>query len=49
VLKREGAAHSLWLNPTTGAIQAVPRHTEILDRLADRICRGLGIPRPGDH
>ena len=29
VLKREGAAHSLWSNPSTGATEAVPRHTEI--------------------
>ncbi|MBM4094572.1 MAG: addiction module toxin, HicA family [Planctomycetes bacterium] len=48
VLKREGAAHSLWLNSATGAVQAVPRHAEIPDRLAHRICRGLGISRPGD-
>jgi hypothetical protein len=29
VLKREGSAHSLWTNPATGAVEAVPRHTEI--------------------
>jgi len=28
-LKREGASHSLWCNPATGAVEAVPRHTEI--------------------
>jgi len=28
-LKREGKAHSLWCNPANGAIEAVPRHTEI--------------------
>jgi mRNA interferase HicA len=28
-LKREGASHSLWINPQTGVIEAVPRHTEI--------------------
>ena len=44
VLKREGSAHSLWLNPATGAVQAVPRHTEIPDLLARKICRGLGVP-----
>lgn len=37
VLNREGAAHSLWLNPAIGAVQAVPRHTEIPNRLAQRI------------
>jgi mRNA interferase HicA len=34
VLKREGAAHSLWTNPNTGATEAVPRHTEISNVLA---------------
>ena len=46
-LKREGAAHSLWVNPNTGAVEAVPRHTEISDVLARKICRGLGVPEIG--
>lgn len=44
VLKREGASHSLWTNPANGAVEAVPRHTEIPNVLAKRICRNLGIP-----
>jgi len=44
VLKREGGAHSLWLNPATGAVEAIPRHPEIPDLLARKICRGLGVP-----
>jgi len=44
VLKREGSSHSLWMNPTNGAVEAVPRHTEIPNNLAHKICRGLGIP-----
>jgi len=43
-LKREGRSHSLWCNPQTGRIEAVPRHTEIPNRLALKICRGLEIP-----
>jgi mRNA interferase HicA len=46
-LKREGRAHSLWCNPATGALEAVPRHTEISNILAGKICRGLGIPEIG--
>lgn len=46
-LKREGSEHSLWCNPATGAVQAVPRHQEIPNVLARRICRGLGIPEIG--
>lgn len=45
-LKREGRSHSLWMNPTTGAVEAIPRHIEIQDNLARKICRGLGVPDP---
>ena len=44
VLKREGASHSLWLNPSNGQVEAVPRHTEIPNLLARKICRGLSVP-----
>jgi mRNA interferase HicA len=43
-LKREGRAHSLWSNPQTGEIEAVPRHQEIPNSLAKKICRGLSVP-----
>ena len=43
-LKREGGAHSLWINPRTGAVEAVPRHTEISNQLAKKICRNLSVP-----
>jgi len=43
VLKREGAAHSLWMNPRSGAVEAVPRHAEIAERLANKILRNLGV------
>lgn len=46
MLKREGASHSLWMNPISGAVQTVPRHSEIPDRLAYKICLGLGVPHP---
>ncbi|MEE9138374.1 MAG: addiction module toxin, HicA family [candidate division NC10 bacterium] len=46
-LKREGRAHSLWTNPQTGEVEAVPRHTEISDKLAHKICRGLSVPQLG--
>ena len=28
-LKREGKSHSLWSNPKTGQVEAIPRHTEV--------------------
>jgi mRNA interferase HicA len=43
-LKREGAAHSLWTNPANGAVEAIPRHIEIPNLLARKICRNLGVP-----
>jgi hypothetical protein len=47
VLKREGGAHSLWINPSNGNVEAVPRHVEIANILARKICRGLGVPDIG--
>jgi mRNA interferase HicA len=41
-LKREGGSHSLWINPRTGVVEAVPRHTEIKEPLAWKILRSLG-------
>jgi predicted RNA binding protein YcfA (HicA-like mRNA interferase family) len=40
-LKREGASHSLWTNPKTGVVEAVPRHAEIKEPLAWKILRSL--------
>jgi len=45
-LQREGARHSLWHNPATGKVEAIPRHQEIGNILARSICRALGIPDP---
>jgi len=36
-LLREGGRHSWWVN------QSVPRHREISDILANKICKDLGI------
>jgi mRNA interferase HicA len=33
-LKREGSSHSLWINAANGAVEAIPRHTEIPNNLA---------------
>jgi mRNA interferase HicA len=46
VVRREGKGHSLWENPRTGHAEAVPRHVEIANLLAKRICRQLSIPNP---
>jgi predicted RNA binding protein YcfA (HicA-like mRNA interferase family) len=46
-LDHEGSRHSIYKNPTTGRKSAVPRHMEIDNRLARKICSQLGIPQTG--
>jgi mRNA interferase HicA len=46
VLRREGRGHALWENPQTGHAETVPRHAEVANFLAKRICRKLSIPNP---
>ena len=41
---REGGRHSWWSNPALNKRSAVPRHNEIRDVLARKICKDLGIP-----
>jgi mRNA interferase HicA len=43
-LMREGAKHSWWHNPLLNKRSAVPRHMELSDILANKICKDLGIP-----
>jgi len=43
-LLREGGKHSWWQNQNLNTRSAVPRHTEISDILAKKICKDLGIP-----
>jgi predicted RNA binding protein YcfA (HicA-like mRNA interferase family) len=45
-LEREGGKHSLWINPTTGAVESVPRHVEIGNHLCRKICRQLSVREP---
>jgi len=46
VLLREGGNHSVYLNRTTRKTSTAPRHREINDFLARKICRDLEIPMP---
>lgn len=43
-LLREGGAHSVYVNSTNRKISTVPRHNEIKDMLARKICKDIGIP-----
>jgi len=42
-LEREGSRHTIYVNPSTGAKAPVPRHAEIDNRLARKICKQLGV------
>jgi hypothetical protein len=48
ILVGHGAKHDWYRNPKTGVSQAVPRHREIKDRLAQHIIRMLENPTEGD-
>jgi mRNA interferase HicA len=45
-LLREGARHSIYWNPANSRTSTVPRHSEIDNMLARKICRDLDIPPP---
>jgi mRNA interferase HicA len=43
-LLREDGNHSWWHNLEQNRRSAVPRHTEISNVLANKICKDLGVP-----
>jgi len=45
-LLREGGSHSVFLNPVTRKASTVPRHREVNEFLARKICRDLEVPQP---
>jgi hypothetical protein len=45
-LLREGGKHSVYVNPANQKVSAVPRHREVFDFLARKICRDLEVPSP---
>jgi mRNA interferase HicA len=45
-LFREGGNHSIYLNRRARKSSSVPRHREINEFLARKICRDLEIPMP---
>jgi predicted RNA binding protein YcfA (HicA-like mRNA interferase family) len=44
---REGGNHTVYVNRAARKTSTVPRHREIDDSLARKICRDLEIPAPG--
>jgi len=43
---REGGNHTIFFNPKLRQTSSIPRHKEIVDRLASKICRDLGVKEP---
>lgn len=45
-LLREGGNHSIYVNRAVQKTSAIPRHKEINEFLAKKICRDLEVPEP---
>jgi mRNA interferase HicA len=45
-LLREGGKHSVYAHAATGKTSTVPRHREVNELLARKICRDLGVAEP---
>ncbi len=43
---REGGGHTVYVNRTARKASAVPRHREINEFLARKICKDLEVPEP---
>ena len=43
---REGGRHSVYVNRATGKSSTVPRHRDINDLLAKKICKDLEVKPP---
>jgi hypothetical protein len=43
---REGSRHTVYFNPRNRKTSTIPRHNEILNFLANKICKDLEVPKP---
>lgn len=43
---REGGSHTIYVNREEQKVSAIPRHREINELLARKICKDLGIAEP---
>lgn len=46
IFLREGAKHTLYINPTKNKMSSIPRHSEIKENLTKKICKDLDITLP---
>ena len=45
-LLREGGKHTVYINGRRDRVTAMPRHRELNEFLARKVCRDLDIPEP---
>lgn len=43
---REGGSHTIYVNRARKKVSAVPRHREVIDFTARKICKDLEVPSP---
>ncbi len=43
---REGHNHTIYVNRAEHKASSIPRHREIIEFTAFKICRDLGVPKP---
>jgi mRNA interferase HicA len=43
---REGGNHTIYVNRAAQKVSAIPRHKEVNEYLARKICRDLQVPEP---
>lgn len=46
VFVRQGRNHTIYQNPQSRKMTSIPRHREIKENLAKKICDDLGIKHP---
>jgi mRNA interferase HicA len=46
-LPREGGNHTIYVNRSAEKTSSIPRHNEINNELARKICKDLEVPPPG--
>jgi predicted RNA binding protein YcfA (HicA-like mRNA interferase family) len=43
---REGGSHTVYINLVARKVSTIPRHREVDELLARKICKDLEVPRP---
>ena len=45
-LLREGGNHTVYINRTAKKVSTIPRHSDVNEELARKICKDLQVPDP---